>query len=41
MVLRIPHAKDVQYPQRQLLGFSPEDKRMVERLVIDYLGEHK
>lgn len=29
-----PHAKDVQYPKRQLLGFSREDKQLMEKLII-------
>lgn len=32
-----PHAKDVQYPERQLLGFSREDKQLVETLIIKHL----
>lgn len=32
-----PHAKDVQYPERQLLGFSQEDKQLVETLIIKHL----
>ncbi|WNI83129.1 phage virion morphogenesis protein [Enterobacter ludwigii] len=31
------HAQDVQYPERQLLGFSQEDKQLVEVLVIRHL----
>ncbi|MBA7867368.1 phage virion morphogenesis protein [Enterobacter hormaechei] len=34
-----PHAKDVQYPERQLLGFSREDKQLVETLIIQYLNK--
>lgn len=33
-----PHAKDVQYPERQLLGFSREDKQLVETLIIKHLN---
>ncbi|WP_163387312.1 phage virion morphogenesis protein [Enterobacter ludwigii] len=33
-----PHAKDVQYPERQLLGFSREDKQLVETLIIKHLS---
>lgn len=29
-----PHAQDVQYPERQLLGFSQNDKQLVEVLVL-------
>ncbi|MDV7070267.1 phage virion morphogenesis protein [Citrobacter werkmanii] len=29
-----PHAQDVQYPERQLLGFSQDDKQLVEVLVL-------
>ncbi|EMW0953015.1 phage virion morphogenesis protein [Citrobacter freundii] len=32
-----PHAQDVQYPERQLLGFSSEDKLQVEGIVINCL----
>ncbi|VFS36898.1 phage Virion Morphogenesis protein [Enterobacter cancerogenus] len=31
------HAKDVQYAERQLLGFSQEDKQLVETLIIKHL----
>ncbi|MEI9603254.1 phage virion morphogenesis protein [Enterobacter hormaechei] len=31
------NAKDVQYPERQLLGFSREDKQLVETLIIKHL----
>lgn len=33
-----PHAKDVQYPQRQLLGLSREDKQLVKTLIIKHLS---
>lgn len=32
------HAQDVQYPERQLLGFSQDDKQLVEELVIKHLS---
>lgn len=32
-----PHAQDVQYPERQLLGLSFEDKEMVKELIIELL----
>jgi phage virion morphogenesis protein len=32
------HAKDVQYAERQLLGFSREDKQLVETLTIKHLS---
>ncbi|MBJ9342252.1 phage virion morphogenesis protein [Citrobacter freundii] len=32
------HAQDVQYPERQLLGFSQDDKQFVEELVIKHLN---
>ena len=32
-----PYAQDVQYPERQLLGFSSEDKLQVEGIVINCL----
>lgn len=31
------HAQDVQYAERQLLGFSRNEKYIIERLCIDYL----
>lgn len=31
------HAQDVQYAERQLLGFSREDKQLVETLTIKHL----
>ncbi|QRG80169.1 phage virion morphogenesis protein [Citrobacter sp. R56] len=33
-----PHAQDVQYPERQLLGLSQDDKQLVEELVIRHLA---
>ncbi|HAH1334161.1 TPA: phage virion morphogenesis protein [Escherichia coli] len=33
-----PHAQDVQYPQRQLLGLSLEDEQVIEELIFDYLS---
>ena len=32
------HAQDVQYAERQLLGFSREDKQLVETLTIKHLS---
>ena len=32
-----PHSRDVQYAERQLLGFSQEDKQLVETLIIKHL----
>jgi phage virion morphogenesis protein len=32
-----PNSQDVQYPQRELLGFSRADKKYIDELVIDYL----
>lgn len=32
-----PHGRDVQYTERQLLGFSKADKQLIEELVIKYL----
>lgn len=31
-----PHAQDVQYPERQLLGFRLDDKYLVERVIIEH-----
>ncbi|ENB7661774.1 phage virion morphogenesis protein [Enterobacter cloacae] len=33
-----PHAQDVQYAERQLLGISREDKKQAEYLIIQALG---
>lgn len=33
-----PHAQDVQYPERQLLGFSREDKQLIDMLIVKHLG---
>lgn len=32
-----PHSRDVQYAARQLLGFSREDKQLVEALIMKHL----
>lgn len=32
------HNLDIQYPQRQLLGFSPDDARQIEAAIIDFLA---
>ncbi|EOM1166614.1 phage virion morphogenesis protein [Enterobacter hormaechei] len=32
-----PHSRDVQYPERQLMGISSRDKRLIEVLVLEYL----
>lgn len=32
------HTQDVQYAERQLLGFSQEDKQLVETLIIKHLS---
>ncbi|EKS6446113.1 phage virion morphogenesis protein, partial [Enterobacter hormaechei] len=32
------HAQDVQYAERQLLGFSQADKQLVETLTIKHLS---
>lgn len=34
-----PHAQDVQYPERQLLGFSQSDKQLTELLMINFLAQ--
>lgn len=31
--------EEVPYPERQLLGFSPDDTRLIENLIIDHLAE--
>ena len=33
-----PHAQDVQYPERQLLGFSQSDELLIERAIIEYFS---
>ncbi len=33
-----PHAQDVQYPERQLLGFGQNDKKLIENLIFNYIG---
>lgn len=33
-----PHAQDVQYPERQLLGLSDASNQFVERLILDFLS---
>ncbi|MDM3122700.1 phage virion morphogenesis protein [Citrobacter sp. Cf125] len=35
------HAKDVQYPERQLLGFSISEKRMIENIFTSYFSDGK
>ncbi|MCX9004699.1 phage virion morphogenesis protein [Citrobacter portucalensis] len=32
-----PHAQDVQYPERQLLGFSRDEKYIVENIILNNL----
>jgi len=31
------HAQDVQYAERQLLGFSQTDKQRIESIIVEYL----
>lgn len=33
-----PHAQDLQYPERQLLGFSKEDGVLIENAIIERLN---
>ncbi|HBI9902399.1 TPA: phage virion morphogenesis protein, partial [Escherichia coli] len=33
-----PHAQDVQYPERQLLGVDFRDNLLIEKLVIEHLN---
>ncbi|MND73958.1 Phage virion morphogenesis family protein [compost metagenome] len=33
-----PHGQDIQYPQRQLLGFSSNDKQLIIELTIQHLS---
>jgi phage virion morphogenesis protein len=32
-----PHAQDVQYPERQLLGTNLKDKRLIDSLILKHL----
>lgn len=34
-----PHSQDVQYQERKLLGFNPEDKRIKHDMVLEYLND--
>lgn len=34
------HAQDVQYAERQLLGFSRENKELIDMLLISYLNRY-
>lgn len=34
-----PGGAAVQYPKRELLGFSPDDQAIVERVIIEHLAE--
>jgi phage virion morphogenesis protein len=34
-----PKSAAVDYPQRQLLGFSDDDRQLVESIIIDYLTD--
>ncbi|MEB5756931.1 phage virion morphogenesis protein [Citrobacter cronae] len=34
-----PHAQDVQYPERELLGFSQQDKWLLSRLIINHFSK--
>ncbi|MCK7172889.1 phage virion morphogenesis protein [Enterobacter cloacae] len=34
------HAQDVQYAERQLLGFSRENKELIDMLMISYLNRY-
>ncbi|EPC0952880.1 phage virion morphogenesis protein, partial [Enterobacter hormaechei] len=33
------HAQDVQYAERQLLGFSGEDKALVQNLLLRHISQ--
>lgn len=33
-----PHAQDVQYPERQLLGYNLDEKKLIGRQIIEHLG---
>lgn len=34
-----PNVQDVQYPERQLLGFSQQDKWLLGRIIIDHFAK--
>lgn len=34
-----PKSVEVEYPQRQLLGFTEDDRQLVESVIIDYLAD--
>ena len=34
-----PKSAAVEYPQRQLLGFTEDDRQLVESVIIDYLAD--
>lgn len=34
-----PKSTAVEYPQRQLLGFTDDDRQLVESVIIDYLAD--
>ncbi|WP_421633345.1 phage virion morphogenesis protein [Enterobacter ludwigii] len=34
-----PHTQDVQYAERQLLGFSREDRYFIENIILENLGK--
>ncbi|MDU6814424.1 MAG: phage virion morphogenesis protein [Klebsiella pneumoniae] len=34
-----PKSAAVEYPQRQLLGFTEDDRKLVESVIIDYLSD--
>ncbi|HBA9120908.1 TPA: phage virion morphogenesis protein, partial [Escherichia coli] len=36
-----PHAQNVQYPARQLLGFSHNEEVIVEKIIIEYLDRKR
>lgn len=36
-----PHAQDVQYPARQLLGFSHNEEVIVEKIILEYLDRKR
>ncbi|HDG8128467.1 TPA: phage virion morphogenesis protein, partial [Klebsiella pneumoniae] len=34
-----PRSAAVEYPQRQLMGFTDDDRQLVESVIIDYLAD--
>ncbi|CAH3600523.1 TPA: phage virion morphogenesis protein [Citrobacter freundii] len=33
-----PHSQDIQYPERKLLGYCGEDKKIIDKLIVNHLN---